>query len=306
MDIAFEGGTIGWLILAIVVLITAVVFLLRKMFASKVRSTIEEGAHEKKYSSPLIARNKYPEVNPFHLSRPIWLFGLAISLLLTVLAFSWTRYEQEVYIPEGALDYEEEIEIEPPRTAEPPPPPPPPPPPIIEEVPEEEIIEEEQPVFEDQSIDEETEIVEEPPEIEDAPPPPPPPPPPPEPEIEEIFKIVEQRPRFPGCENEAGGNKEKETCAQKAMLKFLYANIKYPAIAKENGIEGTAVIQFVVDRDGSITDPRIVRDVAGGCGKEALRVVNMMNNMPQKWTPGKQRGRSVRVQYNLPVKFKLE
>ena len=116
---------------------------------------------------------------------------------------------------------------------------------------------------------------------------------------------MEQKPRFPGCEN-SGGNKEKEACATKKMLEFLYKNIKYPSIAKENGIEGTAVIQFVVEKDGSISDTRVVRDVSGGCGKEALRVVDMMNSMPEKWTPGKQRGRAVRVQYNLPVKFKLE
>ncbi len=305
MDLSFGGSTVGLIFLGLILLILGIIFFLRSRYRGQDPEVVA-GAHSDS-SWSLASRNKYPEVNPFRLSKSILLFGVAASLLLTLLAFSWTRFEKEVYIPEGALELDEEIEIEPPRTAEPPPPPPPPPPPVIEEVPEEEIEEEEQPVFEDQTIEEDTEIVEEPPEIEEeAPPPPPPPPPPPKPEVEEIFKIVEQRPRFPGCENEAGDNAAKEKCAQQKMLEFLYKNIKYPAIAKENGIEGSAVISFVVEKDGSITDTRIVRDVSGGCGKEALRVVNMMNNMPQKWTPGKQRGRAVRVQYNLPVKFKLE
>lgn len=305
MDLSFTGGTIGLILLGLLVFIVGLIFFLRSYYRGKTEKTIAEGHADKGWS--LTSRNKYPEVNPFRLGSTLWLAGIASALLIITLAFSWTEYEQEVYIPDDALEFDEEIEIEPPRTAEPPPPPPPPPPPVIEEVPEEEIIEEEQPVFEDQTIEEDTEIEEEPPVIEEeAPPPPPPPPPPPKPEVEEIFKIVEQRPRFPGCENEAGDNKAKEKCATQKMLQFLYKNIKYPAIAKENGIEGTAVISFVVEKDGSITDTKIVRDVNGGCGKEALRVVDMMNNMSEKWTPGKQRGRSVRVQYNLPVKFKLE
>lgn len=113
-------------------------------------------------------------------------------------------------------------------------------------------------------------------------------------------------PRFPGCENEAGDNNAKKACADKKMLEFIYKNIKYPAIARENGVEGTCVIRFVVEKDGSIKDPQIVRDIGAGCGDESLRVVQLMNTMGEKWTPGKQRGRSVRVQFNLPVKFKLE
>ena len=113
-------------------------------------------------------------------------------------------------------------------------------------------------------------------------------------------------PRFPGCENEGGDHKAKKQCADKKMLQFIYKNIKYPAIARENGVEGTVVIQFVVEKDGSIKDAKIVRDIGAQCGGEALKVVQMMNSMGQKWTPGKQRGKSVRVQFNLPVKFRLE
>ena len=66
------------------------------------------------------------------------------------------------------------------------------------------------------------------------------------------------------------------------------------------------VVRFVVEKDGSITDAQVVRDIGAGCGDEAMRVVSMMNGMGEKWTPGKQRGRPVRVQFNLPVKFQLE
>jgi len=123
---------------------------------------------------------------------------------------------------------------------------------------------------------------------------------------EEIFKVVEQMPRFPGCEDSGGTDKEKEDCAKQKMLQYIYKNLKYPAIARENGVEGMAVIQFVVEKDGSVADARIVRDPGAGTGDNALKVVNAMNNMGAKWTPGKQRGRPVKVQYTLPVKFKLE
>ena len=113
-------------------------------------------------------------------------------------------------------------------------------------------------------------------------------------------------PRFPGCENESGGEQAKKQCADKKMLEFIYKNIKYPAIARENGVEGTCVIQFVVEKDGSVTDAKVVRDIGAQCGGEALRVVNLMNSKGIKWTPGKQRGRPVRVQFNVPVRFKLE
>jgi len=131
------------------------------------------------------------------------------------------------------------------------------------------------------------------------------PPPPPAPVEEEIFKVVEQMPRFPGCEDKAT-EKEKEDCAKGKMLEYIYKNLKYPAIARENGVEGQVVLQFVVDKDGSIADTKIVRDIGAGCGAAAEIVVNGMNNMGKKWTPGKQRGRPVRVLYTLPVKFKLE
>ena len=113
-------------------------------------------------------------------------------------------------------------------------------------------------------------------------------------------------PRFPGCENAGGSNDEKAKCAQDKLLQYIYKNLKYPAIARENGVEGMCVIQFVVDKDGSVKDANVVRDIGAGCGEAALKVVNAMNNLSEKWTPGKQRGRNVKVFYTLPVRFKLE
>ena len=105
---------------------------------------------------------------------------------------------------------------------------------------------------------------------------------------DKIFVIVEQKPVFEGGEA--------------ALIKYLSQNLLYPTFARENGIEGTVVIQFVVNTDGSIVNTNIMRDIGGGCGEEALRVVR---GMP-KWKPGKQRGKEVRVQFNLPIRFKLQ
>ncbi len=99
--------------------------------------------------------------------------------------------------------------------------------------------------------------------------------------------IIEDQPEFPG--------------GVEAMYKFLQENIKYPPLALENGIEGRVYVTFVVEEDGTITEPRVLRDIGGGCGREAIRVVKLM----PKWKPGKQSGKPVRVQYNLPINFTL-
>ncbi len=301
-----SGSQVMWALLIVFLGVSAVIFFYRN-YLNKMRKTNLKEVHDSsKDASPLTARTKYPELDVFRYSGTFLGMGLITALLFAIIAFSYTQFEKDIYIPDGALDLEEEIEVEPPRTAEPPPPPPPPPPPVIEEVPEEEIEEEDVVEFQDQSVEEET-VVEAPPEVEEKAPPPPPPPPPPkkEPPAAEIFKVVEDMPRFPGCENESSKEAKKQ-CSDKEMLKFIYKNIKYPAVARENGVEGTSVVTFVVERDGSITDVKVLRDPGAGTGAEAARVVEMMNNMPQKWIPGKQRGQAVRVQFNLPVKFKLE
>lgn len=92
------------------------------------------------------------------------------------------------------------------------------------------------------------------------------------------------------------------TCSKNALHDFIYDNMAYPEIARENGVEGTVYVMFVVEKDGSITDAKILRDIGSRCGDEALRVVAKM----PKWKPAMQSGKVVRCQYNLPVKFMLE
>ena len=110
------------------------------------------------------------------------------------------------------------------------------------------------------------------------------------PKVEEtkVFDVVEQMPSFPG------GNA--------ALMSYLSQNTKYPVVAQENGVQGRVVVSFVVERDGSITDVRVVRSVDPSLDKEATRVVKSMPN----WIPGKQNGSTVRVKYNVPVSFKLQ
>ncbi|MBR5061115.1 MAG: energy transducer TonB [Prevotella sp.] len=103
-----------------------------------------------------------------------------------------------------------------------------------------------------------------------------------------VFDVVEQMPSFPG------GND--------ALMKFLQENVKYPVVAQENGVQGRVVVSFVVEKDGSITDVKVVRSVDPSLDKEAARVVKSM----PRWIPGKQNGAAVRVKYNVPVSFRLQ
>ncbi len=118
---------------------------------------------------------------------------------------------------------------------------------------------------------------------------------------EEEFKIVELMPMFSGCE-EIEDYKVRKTCAQNLMLRHIYSNVKYPARARERDVEGTAVIRFVVDKEGYITEIVAIKGVQEDIEKEALRVVREM----PKWHPGTQGGVPVKVQFNLPIKFRLE
>ena len=109
----------------------------------------------------------------------------------------------------------------------------------------------------------------------------------PEPEEEEVFMVVEDAPEFPGGIN--------------ALLEYLKKNIKYPAICRDNNIQGRVIVSFVVNKDGKIVDPEVVKGVNPSLDKEALRVISTMPN----WKPGYQRGKPVRVKYSVPVNFRL-
>lgn len=301
-DFTFTSSDVLMWMAFVFIAIVAIVAFLKMYFKKQSGENLTEKYRDKKWNSPLEARSKYPDVDIFKMRGLVFNVSLVLVFTLILAAINWTIYEDEIYIPKDALTLEEDIEIEPPRSDIPPPPPPPPPPPVIQEVPQELIPEDEAPEFVDQSISEETVINAPVQETKAAAAPPPPPPPPPKPVVEEIFKVVEQMPRFAGCEDLAGSDAEKKTCAEKKMLEFVYEHIKYPNVARENGIEGMVVIQFVVASDGAIQDARIVRDIGGQCGEEALRIVKMM----PKWIPGRQRGKPVKVLFNLPVKFELK
>jgi TonB family protein len=91
-------------------------------------------------------------------------------------------------------------------------------------------------------------------------------------------------------------------CSDKAVVAFLSKQLKYPAIARENGIQGTVVVKFTVNKDGSTSDYQLVRDIGGGCGQEAIRVIQAMEG----WKPGMTSGKPVSSVMTLPIKFKLE
>ena len=208
------------------------------------------------------------------------LIGAILTLAVLFIGFEWSEREKKVVTDSGIEEvvFEEEIipitEQEQPKQA-----PPPPETPKVEEVLE--IMDNDSKVEEStiQASDDTQAAVEvkyTPVEVEEE-----------EVEEQQIFQVVEEMPEFPGGMGEC--------------MKFLAKNIKYPTIAQENGVQGRVIVQFVVNRDGSIVDPVVMRGVDPHLDKEALRVIGKM----PKWKPGKQRGKAVRVSYNLPVRFKL-
>ena len=120
--------------------------------------------------------------------------------------------------------------------------------------------------------------------------------------VDQIFQVVEQMPRFPSCESMGLSEAAREKCSQDSLLSFIYANLVYPEAAKKAGIEGTCVVSFVVRKDGSITDIKVIRDIGGGCSEESIRVIKLM----PKWIPGMLRNQPVDVQFNFPIRFRLE
>ena len=225
---------------------------------------------------------KAPKANIEKLKPTFLLMGLVVALAALFVGFEWSSTLQELdeqVIVQDVLA-EEEIEITQ-REPEPPPPPPPPEPEVPEviEVTEERVEER----IDLSSLEDDQSRA----QIETYTPPPPPKQEEEE-ATEEIFVVVEDQPEFPG--------------GMSALMKFLSDNIRYPVIAQENGIQGRVITNFVVERDGSITDVQVVRGQDPSLDKEAVRVIKTM----PKWKPGKQRGKAVRVRFTLPVVFRLQ
>ena len=202
--------------------------------------------------------------------------GLVVSLLIVITAFEWRFYDDGELMDLGQVSDEFEDVMEIPPTEQPPPPPPKIQQPEIIEVPDEEEIEEEIEVDLDVEITEETVVEEivfdEPVEEEVA---------------EEIFTIVEDQPAPKG--------------GMAAFYEYVGKKLKYPAQARRMGIEGKVFVEFVVDKDGTITNVKAIKGIGAGCDEEATRVIQ---GSP-KWNPGKQRGRPVKVRMILPITFKL-
>ena len=202
--------------------------------------------------------------------------GLLVAMALIVMAFEWKQYDESLseLVGKNTNTFEEMLEV--PPTDVPPPPPPQIQAPIIVEVPDEEKIEEEIDVKFDVEASEETKIQEVVVVAEEA-----------KEEVDEIFTIVEE-PASP-----KGG--------MPAFYKYIGDKMKYPAQARRMGIEGKVFVEFVIGKDGSISDVKAVKGIGAGCDEEAVRVVQAAPS----WSPGKQRGKSVKQRMVLPITFKL-
>ncbi|MFL2611380.1 MAG: energy transducer TonB [Flavobacteriaceae bacterium] len=213
--------------------------------------------------------------------------GLAIILFISWRAIEWKTYDRSGYGYE-ALNIDDDDDEEVPITEQiktpPPPPPPPPAPEIIEVVEDEEEIEET--IIESTETDQEeiVEIVEVEEEFED---------------VDVPFAVIEDVPIFPGCERVA--KSKRRDCFQEQINKHIRKNFRYPEIAQEMGIQGRVYINFVIDKDGSITSIRM-RGPDKNLEKEAQRIISKLPRM----TPGKQRGRAVRVPFSIPITFRLQ
>jgi protein TonB len=202
--------------------------------------------------------------------------GMVVALAAVLFAFEWKSYEKiELSLASRVVDDTPEEMIEITQHEKPPPPPAPPQQTTIIEIVEDDM-EIEDDIEIDVEADQETEMEEYIPVEEEE-----------EEEEAQIFTVVESMPDFPG--------------GDAARIKYLNENIKYPQMARESGIQGRVFVTFVVEKDGSVTDVRVLRGIGGGCDEEAIRVIK---NMP-KWNAGKQRGKPVRVQFNMPILFKL-
>ncbi|WP_372776721.1 energy transducer TonB [Mangrovibacterium sp.] len=207
--------------------------------------------------------------------------GLVISLGVTLLAFEWTARVEQASSLGSVVQQAVEDEIIPiTRQEEVKPPPPPPPPKVVEVL---TIVDDDTEIEDELDIDDteadDNTVIDVAPVIQQEAE---------EEEESEVFFIVENMPEFPGGEL--------------ALRKFIANAIKYPVIAQENGIQGKVYVNFVVDKDGTVTQARIARGVDQSLDKEALRVVNTL----PRWKPGMQRGKPVKVSYTVPISFVLQ
>lgn len=116
---------------------------------------------------------------------------------------------------------------------------------------------------------------------------------------DKIFEKVDEMPKYAGCEDAVFPK-----CTLEQVREFILTELSYPESARKNNVEGTALVTFVIRKNGDITDLNVVQDPGDGCGEEALRVMQKMANTVQ-WIPGKEGGEVVNVSFNLPIQFRL-
>jgi protein TonB len=242
----------------------------------------------------------------FSFTRPLHGLSLCVAIMASFLTINWTAFNAETPIMGYFVDEIDVIEMEVPPTRHEPPPPPPPPPPVIEVVDEPKI---EPKVFFNQNIMPNDPIIANltpPTPVAPATPPPPPPLPTPVPVMDHGPVIFAERMPVFGQECFDLEGNDRKMCSDRALLSFVQSRVGYPALARENGIQGTVVVSFTVEKDGSVSDVQAARKVAGGCTAAALKAVNAINKEDARFKPGIQGGLPVRVRFNLPVKFSLQ
>ena len=118
------------------------------------------------------------------------------------------------------------------------------------------------------------------------------------------FEVVKVLPRFPGCEDLEATIREKDSCSKELLLRYISKKLKYPKEARRNNIEGTCVVQFIVSKEGYLSDFKLLQDIGYGCGEASLAVFEAMNEMKERWIPGQGENGPVDVLYTMPIRFK--
>jgi protein TonB len=230
---------------------------------------------------------KNPKADLSKNSSLYFVIGLSAILFISWQAIEWKTYEKDFYGYE-ALNVDDDDDEEVPITEQiktpPPPPPPPPAPEVIEVVEDEEEVEETVIESTETNQEEIVEVV----EVEEV-----------EEDIDVPFAVIEDVPIYPGCENVP--KDQRRDCFQEQINKHIRKNFRYPEIAQEMGIQGRVYVQFVIAKDGQITNVRM-RGPDKNLEKEAERIISKLPQM----TPGKQRGRAVRVPFSIPITFRLQ
>ncbi|MGB3799378.1 MAG: energy transducer TonB [Lewinella sp.] len=291
MQYTFSGTTVLLGLVGACLLTAVSVYLLRLYLSHRGRSTTTMG--------------KSPDI--FSLAPVVHRYALSASIFAVFLSLNWTEYSPDpVYAPVFAIDGEIDKDIPITYRKPPPPPaPPPPPPPVIEAVPDDQASTVD---HVDQSITEEDGFVPEEPPVFRATkvtPPPPPMPPPPKEDPNIIRIMADHMPVFGKTCLDLSGD-ERKSCSDRELMQFIAGQIRYPATARENGIEGTVYVRFVVEKDGTVSAVEALRKVPGGCTEEALRAVQQINEKTEGFRPGLQAGQPVRVMFNMPIKFQLD